>query len=126
MPTRPARPCRKMGCRGTTRERHGYCEQHQHLASGWNQPGRATAAERGYGHRWRALRAMVLRRDRHVCQLCLAAGRATPATEVDHRVPKSQGGTDDPANLQAICSECHAAKTEVERRAAACPAHRKI
>jgi 5-methylcytosine-specific restriction protein A len=40
----------------------------------------------------------------------------TIATEVDHIVPKSQGGTDDDDNLQAICSPCHKTKTGSERR----------
>jgi 5-methylcytosine-specific restriction endonuclease McrA len=39
----------------------------------------------------------------------------TIATEVDHRLPKSQGGTDDDANLQSICSPCHKTKTATEK-----------
>lgn len=50
-------------------------------------------------------------RDAHLCQRCLAKGRPTPATQVDHIIPKAKGGTDDPENLQAICDECHAEKT---------------
>jgi 5-methylcytosine-specific restriction endonuclease McrA len=35
---------------------------------------------------------------------------------VDHKVPKSRGGDDSPANLQTICDPCHAAKTAAESR----------
>jgi 5-methylcytosine-specific restriction protein A len=41
----------------------------------------------------------------------MAGGRPTPATQVDHIRPKAKGGTDEPANLQSICDECHKAKT---------------
>ena len=69
---------------------------------------------RGYGSAWRKLRDQVMRRDKGLCQPCLKAGSVTPARECDHITPKSKGGTDDMANLQAICSQCHAAKTERE------------
>lgn len=34
--------------------------------------------------------------------------------EIDHIVPRSQGGTDDPANLQLLCATCHRAKSDGE------------
>jgi len=34
--------------------------------------------------------------------------------EVDHIVQFAHGGTDDPSNLQALCSNCHAAKTDAD------------
>ena len=69
---------------------------------------------RGYGSAWERIRASVLRRDSHLCQPCLAKGRPTPATQVDHITPKAKGGTDDRDNLQAICDECHDAKTAAD------------
>ena len=36
------------------------------------------------------------------------------ATEVDHRVPKSRGGTDAWENLQSLCKACHSRKTAQE------------
>ena len=68
----------------------------------------------GYGHRWVKLRERILARDCHLCQTCAKAGRVTPATAVDHIKPKAQGGTDDPANLAAICDPCHRDKTAAE------------
>ncbi len=54
-------------------------------------------------------RAWVLRDQR-----CAQCGR-TPVEDgvklhVDHIVPKEWGGTDDPENLQALCSECNEGK----------------
>ena len=70
--------------------------------------------ERGYDSKWTKLRLTILARDLHLCQTCAALGRPTPATEVDHRIPKAKGGTDDPGNLMAICSPCHKAKSLAE------------
>lgn len=116
MPMRAPRPCRAQMCRGTTTASHGYCQEHAHLSSGWNKPGRATAQKRGYGHDWKKRRDAAMVRDDWLCQPCKRKGRLTPAVEVDHVIPKSQGGTDDDDNLQAICDPCHKAKTAREAR----------
>jgi len=81
--------------------------------SGWS---RRSRHERGYGTAWDKLRIRVLKRDCYLCQCqrCKASGAIRPASQVDHVVPKAQGGTDDPANLQAINGECHRIKTDVE------------
>ena len=78
--------------------------------------GQGSAHSRGYGQTWRNIRTWILRRDKHLCQTCKAAGRLTPATEVDHIINKAQGGTDHPDNLQAICHRCHGVKTQAESR----------
>jgi 5-methylcytosine-specific restriction enzyme A len=80
--------------------------------------GKASRHERGYGTAWNKIRNAVMQRDQHLCQPCLMMGRPTPAREVDHIIPKSQGGTDDMDNLQCICTECHKDKTQQEARTA--------
>jgi len=70
--------------------------------------------ERGYGYEWTKRRASVLLRDNYLCQPCLRQGRPTAAREVDHITPKAQDGSDDFDNLQAICTDCHKAKTKAE------------
>ncbi len=55
------------------------------------------------------VRAEVLRHKR--CEMC---GR-TPAEDgvrlhVDHKIPREWGGTNEPENLQALCSECNEGK----------------
>lgn len=72
---------------------------------------KTSPASRGYGSRWQKLRSVIMARDKHLCQPCLSKGRPTPATQVDHIIPKSKGGTDDSDNLRAICTPCHDAKT---------------
>ena len=66
------------------------------------------------GRTWRRKRAAVLKGE-PLCRQCSKNGRVTVATEVDHITPRAEGGTDDPANLQSICYECHVAKTLAER-----------
>ena len=79
--------------------------------SGWRHNGSTT--ERGYGWQWQKLRKQILQRDRYLCQHCWRANppRITQAKEVDHIKPKAKGGTDDPSNLEAICTPCHRAKS---------------
>lgn len=55
------------------------------------------------GRPWRRIRNAVCERDGWRCLWCGKAGRL----EVDHIVPRSQGGTDDPANLRTLCRKCH-------------------
>lgn len=70
--------------------------------------------KRGYGAAWVKTREVILARDMHLCQTCLARGRVTPADAVDHVIPKAKGGTDDHGNLASICTPCHDAKTKGE------------
>jgi 5-methylcytosine-specific restriction protein A len=64
---------------------------------------------------WKALRLRILRRDQGICGICGKAG----ADVVDHIVPHSLGGSDDPGNLQAVHEvPCHRAKTAAEGAAA--------
>ncbi|WP_428992542.1 HNH endonuclease [Lysobacter antibioticus] len=55
-----------------------------------------------------------MKRDAFLCQKCKADGRLTLGTQVDHRVPKAEGGTDDLGNLQLMCSRCHDEKSKAE------------
>lgn len=65
---------------------------------------RPSAAKRGYGGKWRAVRAAFLRA--HPVCACGA-----PACEVDHVVPLREGGSNARANLRALCKPCHSRKT---------------
>lgn len=92
-----------------------------HRPMGWRppEPWQRSAGQQAPAHRlpssWPKLRQQVLR-DQPLCQPCLRAGFVRPSREVDHIVPRSQGGTSDRANLQGICVECHRAKTRGEAR----------
>lgn len=49
------------------------------------------------------------------CRECALDGVKTIATQRDHIIPISWGGTEDVSNTQPLCYRCHAAKTAEER-----------
>ena len=114
MPAAAPRPCTSPGCRRLL-PYQTYCPDHPPKAQ-WQrrEAHRGNRHERGYGTAWTKLREVILIRDKGLCQPCAKADRISVATAVDHITPKSQGGTDDPGNLQGICHACHAAKTALE------------
>lgn len=65
-------------------------------------------------NRWLRLRRAVLTAH-PLCERCLEAGSITPATEVHHHTPVEYGMNYaekqqlmfDPANLRALCHNCH-------------------
>lgn len=56
---------------------------------------------------WPKVRALVLERDQHVCQI--RGPRCTVhATDADHIVPPNEGGAAfDPSNVRAACPQCN-------------------
>lgn len=50
---------------------------------------------------------MVLRRD----PICKADGCEEPSTDVDHIIPRREGGQDTMENLQGLCHSHHSQKT---------------
>lgn len=58
----------------------------------------------------RRLRFEILRRDNYACRYCGASAPDVKLT-VDHVVPTSLGGRDEPANLVAACAPCNAGKS---------------
>lgn len=77
---------------------------------------------RGYGSEWTKLRTKIMERDKGLCQVCFRKGQITLAKEVDHITSKAEAKRlmwgaariDHPLNLQAICPNCHKAKTAEE------------
>lgn len=114
MPTAAPKPCLQPGCCVLVRDGTSRCQAHKVEAGSFADKRRGSRHERGYGSGWDRTRARVLRRDAGICQPCLADGLVHRGTEVDHIVPKAQGGTDDDANLQTICARRHRAKTQRE------------
>ena len=117
MPPRPLKVCRHAGCHELTRDPSGYCPKHKDAAEArarkWKaeqDSQRESAYRRGYGARWRKLRAQILM-DEPLCRECRKAGCIVPATDVDHIVARADGGTDDGSNLQPLCHACHSRKT---------------
>jgi ATP-dependent DNA helicase RecQ len=60
------------------------------------------------GTDWERARRIALARDDFRCADCEESERAL--LDVHHRVPRSAGGGDEPANLLTLCDGCHAAR----------------
>lgn len=56
-----------------------------------------------------SIRVSILHRDGYKCVFC---GRSAKQVEleVDHIVPFSKGGSNDPSNLQTLCFDCNRGK----------------
>lgn len=63
---------------------------------------------------WASKRRAQLARE-PLCQYVVNGQRCMrKATDVDHVVPLSKGGADDPSNYQSLCHEHHSTKTAAE------------
>lgn len=108
MPKAPKRPCRYPGCPNLC-DKGVYCINHMEFSSDRRRGG---AEARGYDSRWRKARADFLQRN-PLCVKCMAQGRITPATVVDHIIPH-RGDRKlfwDGQNWQPLCKSCHDRKT---------------
>lgn len=114
MPPRTPRPCKAPNCGVLTVNPGCLCDAHKN--QGWerHQAGR-TRHQRGYGSDWEKIRIRILKRDRYLCQSCFRIGIVSSASIVDHIKAKAHGGTNEDANLESICRDCHAKKTATER-----------
>jgi 5-methylcytosine-specific restriction protein A len=112
MPRAP-KTCSHADCTALAPAGSRWCPDHHR--SGWSRSPRTASAGRTNTTHWKRQRALTLQRDSHQC--AIRGPRCTvTATEVDHVVPVSRGGTDDLTNLQAACHACHAHKTAREAR----------
>jgi 5-methylcytosine-specific restriction protein A len=109
MPRKAKRPCAHPGCPALTDGR--FCEAHAKQDAGEDERYRRDPDTRKrYGRAWKRIR------DRYIaahplCEQCERDGRLTPAQEVHHIKPLSEGGTHDAENLMALCSSCHSGIT---------------
>ena len=116
MPALPLRPCLESarGCRELVAG-GGRCPAHAKERAGIVYEEYGSSHDRGYGQAWRGRRMAVLREE-PLCRHCAEVGRVTAARDVDHIVPKALGGSDERANLEALCADCHALKTADDQR----------
>lgn len=80
----------------------------KHRPPGWKPAEKRPDPEHAfYGTaEWKRLRAFVRKRDNCICGKC----GAPHAFRVDHRIPRKEGGSDDPSNLWCLCNTCDARK----------------
>lgn len=57
------------------------------------------------------LRNQIMQRDDFSCVYCGANVASGAELEIDHKVPISRGGTNDPHNLQTLCRACNLGKS---------------
>jgi 5-methylcytosine-specific restriction endonuclease McrA len=61
---------------------------------------RPNSADRGYGSKWRIIRAQFLKQN----PVCICGA---PASEAHHKIPYKLTQDNSWANLQALCKSCH-------------------
>jgi len=105
MPFSAPRPCRFPGCPALVRE-GAHCDEHRGTVVQHHKR-RPSPNGLGYTRAWAKLRAYVLNQQ----PLCEWPGCKRPAVQVDHVIPLTRGGTNDPSNLQALCASHHSQKT---------------
>ncbi len=107
MPVRSFRPCSYPGCHELV-SNGSRCALHAQVSD----RARGTSTQRGYGYHWRKIRDNFLAKN----PWCIDPfgdhpSQRVAAHQVDHVIPRSNGGTNDESNLQSLCDHCHDKKT---------------
>lgn len=74
---------------------------------------KAGTTEMERGRAWMAKRQRVAAAHGYRCAACGLVWMAH-RDQIDHIVPREQGGSNEESNLQPLCNECHALKTAAE------------
>jgi 5-methylcytosine-specific restriction protein A len=99
--------CATAGCPTDTIAGESHCAAHTRPP--WH--GSTSRADGLTSSAWRKTTMRILARDRGICHVCGEPG----ASECDHIVPRSEGGTNDDSNLAAIHKRpCHQTKSNRE------------
>ena len=77
--------------------------------------GRRSAPQRLSGRRLQKRNERIKQRDGWRCQN-QQCGELTTRLQVDHKIPLTQGGSDEDDNLQSLCVACNMAKASAESR----------
>jgi len=59
-----------------------------------------------------SLRYDILKRDGYKCQICGRDASDGMKLEVDHKIPRAKGGSNEPDNLWALCFDCNHGKSD--------------
>lgn len=74
---------------------------------------KAGTTEMERGRAWMKKRHRIALAHGYLCAECGLIWRSH-IDQIDHRIPREQGGSNDEANLQPLCIPCHDAKTACE------------
>ncbi len=108
LPRKPKHPCSHPGCPELVEYGERFCEKHQKEENKrYEKYDRDPAVRRRYGRAWKRIRDSYAAAH-PLCELCLEKGIYTKTEEIHHKLPLSEGGTHDRANLIALCKPCHA------------------
>ena len=112
MPSSPPSSCLHPGCPALTKR--GYCEAHLRPPEVRESKYKKSATQKAFYNSpyWQSLRDRQLV-DNPWCVYQLSDGSPCnrAATEVDHIIPRSKGGTDTSDNFQSLCHSHHSKKT---------------
>lgn len=59
-----------------------------------------------------SLRFEIMKRDNYRCQMCGISAKDGATLEIDHITPVAKGGSNDTDNLQVLCRDCNAGKSD--------------
>ncbi len=105
MPKKPKRPCSYPCCPRLTDGR--FCTEHQKQENKcYEKYDRSPEMKKRYRRAWKQNRDIHIAQH-PLCEVCKRKGRLTPAEEVHHIVPLSQGGTHEESSLMSLCKSCH-------------------
>ncbi|MBC7076595.1 MAG: HNH endonuclease [Syntrophomonadaceae bacterium] len=76
----------------------------------YNKYERDSQTRKLYGKTWKRIRDRYIAKH-SLCEECRKSGKLTPAEEVHHIIPLSQGGTNEDGDLMSLCARCHSAIT---------------
>lgn len=114
MPHKPPSTCRIPGCPQLSHG-GGLCDEHKAQYQQQLNARRLTPTQRGYGPSWKAIRDEIIEKHPYCADpYQVHGGSQVPATDVDHVIPRKEGGTDAENNLQSLCHACHSRKTARE------------
>lgn len=107
MPLKALHQCSYPGCHSLIRN-GSRCALH---ATAYDKQ-RPSSTKRGYDRKWREKRDAFLQKHPWCCDPYGVHWHGNvQATQVDHVVPKKDGGSDDEENLQGFCDSCYSRKT---------------
>lgn len=110
MPRAAPQYCEHAGCKRLVYRRRRKCSLHLK-----GRP-KASASARGYDREYQRNRAYVLLAARGRCHYVIPGVCTGRATETDHVVPLSEGGSSAVSNLRATCHACNMFKMRERRR----------